>query len=254
MMFRFLFGLSLLLSISTAKEKDSLNVMSTIPAGIFHFPFRTKGLRDSVYLQSFELDQHPVNTEQFLNFLTHHPEFSKTKIKPLFADSQYLSSLSSQPVPTIENKNNPITEVSWYVAKAYCEANGKRLPSTAEWEKVATTIPQGKDSASYYATILDWYARPTLQHKALGTGSANAYGVFDLHGKVWEWTSDFNTSGPITAASKEGKSGSFFCGGAGEATADGVDYATFMRYSFRSSLQPHFSVSSLGFRCAQGPE
>jgi len=78
--------------------------------------------------------------------------------------------------------------------------------------------------------------------------------VFDLHGKVWEWTSDFNAASVLSIQSSEGKGSSFFCGGAGQATADGVDYATFMRYSFRSSLKPNFSVGSLGFRCALGGE
>jgi len=105
--------------------------MAPIPAGIFCYPFRSKGLRDSIYLNAFELDKRPVTVEQFSNFLIQHPEYSKSKIKSVFADSQYLASWSQDPKTTRE-KSEAITEVTWYVAKAYCEEQGKHLPSTAE--------------------------------------------------------------------------------------------------------------------------
>ena len=114
------------------------------------------------------------------------------------------------------------------------------------------TIPEGLDSSAYTAAILDWYARPATPGGDREMGSINAFGVRDLHGKVWEWTSDFNAVGPVNSGFTDGKDAGFFCGGAGQATANGVDYATFMRFSFRSSLKPDFSVGSLGFRCAKG--
>jgi formylglycine-generating enzyme required for sulfatase activity len=103
------------------------------------------------------------------------------------------------------------------------------------------------DSSSYAGLILDWYSKPADYSRPYGSGTRNAFGIRDLHGKVWEWTSDFNSMGPIAGDGGEG----LFCGGTGGALGDRADYAAFMRYSFRSSLKPAYSVSSLGFRCAK---
>jgi formylglycine-generating enzyme len=225
--------------------------MASITSFNYQYPFRSSGARESTFVKSFRIDKYPVTVQSFLNFIKSHPTYSKSRIIPLFSDSLYLSSWENDSTPPLDRLRDPITEVSLYAAKAYCNESGKRLPTTPEWEHIAKTIPLGQDSAKYQADILDWYAKPTMRGKVMGQGSLNAYGVFDLYGKIWEWTSDFNAGGPRTASADQGKADSFFCGGAGQATADGVDYATFMRFSFRSSLKPNFSVGSLGFRCAQ---
>lgn len=225
--------------------------MAEVPGGIYRFPFPNSGVRESTFVKSFRLDKRPVTVAEFLAFVRNNHDYSKTRIKPLFADSLYLFSWTDDFHPPLDRTHDPVTEVSWFAAKAYCVEVGKRLPSTSEWERVAMTIPEGQDSINYVGNILNWYAKPTDHGKVTGDGSVNAFGIRDLHGKVWEWTSDYNSSGPQKSGAKDDKSGSFFCGGAGQATATGVAYPTFMRYSFRSSLKPNFSVGSLGFRCAQ---
>jgi formylglycine-generating enzyme required for sulfatase activity len=75
------------------------------------------------------------------------------------------------------------------------------------------------------------------------------YGISDLHGLVWEWTLDFNSS-LVTGESRGDGSleRSLYCGSGAAGAADFEDYAALMRYAFRSSLEARYAVGNLGFR------
>ena len=228
--------------------------MARIPEGYFIPPFPSggdsAGGQAKIRIPAFHIDAMPVTVGEYLTFLRQHPEWRKSRVKGIFADSAYLRSWKGDLQPSAKNPSAPATQVSWYAAKAYCESEGKRLPSTREWERIAQTVPVGQDSAAYVEQVLEWYGRPASRDAPVGRGSNNAYGVRDLLGKIWEWTSDFNREGPEGLASGD-RNNSFFCGGAARsAKPSGVDYATYMRFAMRSSLKPEFSTSSLGFRCA----
>ena len=73
--------------------------------------------------------------------------------------------------------------------------------------------------------------------------------MFDL---VWEWTDDFNS----IMTTSDSRNGDFddkglFCASAATSAADVLNYASFMRYAFRSSLKANYTVENLGFRCAK---
>ncbi len=232
----------------------SAKPMVLIPGGDYTPPFPASGdssrTSTKIRIPAFRLDATPVTIVEYLAFLQQHSEWRKSKVKRIFADSTYLISWKEDLKPSSKNFSSPVTQVSWYAAKAYCEVEGKRLPGTREWERIAQTIPGGQDSAGYNAQILEWYGRPSSKDSSDGKGSTNAYGVHDLFGKIWEWTSDFNREGPEGMISGD-RNNAFFCGGAaGSAKPSGVDYATYMRFAFRSSLKPEYSTASLGFRCA----
>ena len=88
----------------------------------------------------------------------------------------------------------PVTQVSWFAASAYCEARGARLPRWYEWEFAAAasaTRPDARDDPAWRQQILDWYsksARGALP--VVGASPANYFGIRDLHGVVWEWVED----------------------------------------------------------------
>jgi len=226
--------------------------MAFMPGGEFALPFRGDTAEVRMRVAPFYLDTRAVTQAEYGSFLRTHPGYRRSRIKRLFADKAYLGNWKDDATPPVRALNSPVTHVSWYAAKAYCSEAGKRLPTTAEWEWAAQTLPKGMDSAGFKDSILSWYARPTGDVPGgTGSGSENGYGIRDLFGLVWEWTSDFDAFG-FTGFNQRGvgDSGAFCGSGSTRATKD-ADYATYMRWAFRLSLRPDYTVSSLGFRCAR---
>jgi formylglycine-generating enzyme len=101
--------------------------------------------------------------------------------------------------------------------------------------------------------VMRWYATPapeTLPNA--GSGPANFHDVRDLHGLVWEWTSDFNSA--MVTGDARGDAGlerQLFCGAGAAGARNSTDYPAFMRFGMRSSLKAHYTVHNLGFRCAK---
>jgi formylglycine-generating enzyme required for sulfatase activity len=122
-----------------------------------------------------------------------------------------------------------------------------------QWEYVAGAEFYKKDlkNTSLTQKILDWYSKPDSQQLgAVGSTLKNKYGVYDLHGLIWEWTEDFN-SAMVTGESR-GDSAidrKFYCGGGVVGSSDFKDYVAFMRFAMRSSLKAKYTLSTLGFRC-----
>src|SRR5690606_35888972 len=122
----------------------------------------------------------------------------------------------------------PVTEVSWFAAKAYCESVGKRLPTMDEWEYVAAASRTARDASRDPAFIIELLALYTTRRgdelPVAGSGAPNAYGVRDLHGVVWEIVADFNSI--MVADDSRGTSGSgerdhqLYCAGAAIGAAD----------------------------------
>lgn len=225
--------------------------MARIPAGVYIPPFTGAEGPIRKEVAPFLLDRRQVNTAEYLAFVRRHPAWAKSRVKRLFADTAYLAGWSGDFSPPSGPPDQPVTRVSWFAAKAYCADAGKRLPTTAEWERVVKEIPAGEDSAGYAARILEWYSRPAgSEPPGDAAGARNAFGVRGLFGSIWEWTSDFNVSGPAGRGETSAADASFFCGGAAGAALPGTDYATFMRFAYRSSLKPDFALAGLGFRCA----
>lgn len=205
----------------------------------------------------FLIDTVPVTNLQFLGFVQQASNWRKDGIPPLFAEGSYLShwsQINRAWQPRSSQNQEAVVNVSWFAAQAYCRARGKRLPSIAEWEFVAMaseSSPDGSTDKHYNQRILDWYAKPSV-NGIIGQTPGNYWGVKDLHGLIWEWTEDFNSnlsSGESRAdASVDTR---LYCAAAGADAVDPSNYAAFMRYGLRSSLQARFALSNLGFRCAK---
>jgi len=87
------------------------------------------------------------------------------------------------------------------------------------------------------------------------SGRPNFWGIRDLHGLVWEWVLDYNST-LVSGDSRSGKSADRlpFCGTGAFTAGDNEDYASFMRLAFRSSLEGRYTTRALGFRCAGDTE
>ena len=85
-----------------------------------------------------------------------------------------------------------------------------------------------------------------------GLQAANAYGVRDLHGLVWEWTGDASSLLIDGDNRKQGDADkSKFCGAGALSMRDRDNYAVLMRVAMLSSLEANDVTANMGFRCAR---
>lgn len=237
---------------------DDDTPMATIPAGSWRPFFPGKDDPERVEVGAFTLDVTPVTVAAYRRFLARNPAFRKGAIPSQLADAGYLGSWRGPLDPGDEGLDAPIREVSWFAARAYCAAVGKRLPTQAQWERAAgasETSADGRDDPTHNAKILAWYGKPASERpRRVGTLPANHFGVRDLHGLQWEWVRDFARA-MVTGESRADSSldRGLFCGAGASGSADPRDYAAFMRFAMRSSLGASDTTRSLGFRCARDP-
>ena len=154
--------------------------------------------------------------------------------------------------------NRPVINVTWDDANAYAQHYGKRLPTEAEWEYACRAGSTGKwcfgDDESRLGEYA-WYSPNSgNQTHPVGQKAANAWGLYDMHGNVWEWCSDWydsgyyavspanNPQGPASGTYRAMRGGTYsnFYGG------DGDD----LRSGHREAGNPAVDSDTFGFRCA----
>ncbi|WP_339133156.1 MAG: formylglycine-generating enzyme family protein [Candidatus Electrothrix sp. GW3-4] len=157
----------------------------------------------------------------------------------------------------------PVVDVSWQDANNYCDwlsmVTGRpyRLPTEAEWEYGCRA---GTDTLYFFgndARFLDeyaWYAENAgnMTHP-VGRKKANAWGLHDLYGNVWEWCADsykkdYYTELPMNnpAGAEHGGAGRVLRGGSWDSGERSI------HSSFRFRLSPGLRIIRVGFRVAQG--
>ena len=158
----------------------------------------------------------------------------------------------------------PVTDVSWNDSQDFIKklnaktSGGYRLPTEAEWEyacRAGTTTVYSvgnritKADANYGE---DFYRESNIENNVVvGSYKPNAFGLYDMHGNVWEWCEDWfsaysagavmDPKGPATGESRVLRGGSFK---EGEAR---------VRASHRADHTPTFRDDYLGFRLARTP-
>ncbi len=249
-----LFLASICLLLSLAGKSQVNPKMNKVTGGTFIPLYGADS--SGVYVTDFLLDTYPITNQQYLFFVKKHPKWKKSKVIKLFADGNYLYKWKHD---TILGKNvNPqgaATTISWYAAKDYCACQGKRLPTMDEWEYAAMaskTKANAQQDSIFNRMIIESYELPKTYRNKIGSTYQNYWGIWDMHGLVWEWTSDFN-SVLISGESRQDvdTERNLFCGSASINASNLMDYAAFMRYAFRGSIKANYNIQTLGFRCAK---
>jgi len=161
----------------------------------------------------------------------------------------------------VDRGDHPVVHVSWNDAAAYTAWAGKRLPTEAEWEYAARgglegkRFPWGDEPAACNIFRGRFPDRPT---EVVGTvpaadGTANAFGVRNAVGNVWEWCADWfsaayyaesprdDPAGPASGAERVMRGGSYLCHDS---------YCRRYRVAARTSNTPDASAGNVGFRNA----
>jgi formylglycine-generating enzyme required for sulfatase activity len=214
--------------------------------------------RDSlkVIINDFQMDVYPVTNQDYLKFVKENPKWKRSKVIRLFADKSYLIKWESDiTIGSNQLLNAPVTNISWFAANDYCTCQGKRLPTIDEWEYVAMANETQSDARTietYNEYILSWYEKPKTFNNEIGSTFKNYWNIYDLHGLVWEWTSDFNSVLVSGESRKDVDNDSnLFCGSGAIGATDLMNYAAFMRYAIRGSVKAKYTMQNLGFRCVK---
>jgi formylglycine-generating enzyme len=228
--------------------------MVRVPAGSY-LPHYSRD-RALVPVAAFQMDRYPVTRQDFLEFVKARPAWRRSEIKPLFAAAGYLGDWRSDlDHGGPDRARLPVTNVSWFAAKSFCEWQGKRLPTTHEWEYVAAASEDRRDASgdSAFLQRLVELSTRRLPARSVGSGFRNAFGVWDMHGLVGEWVLDFNN----VAVSDDSRAARgehdrlLYCAAGGMAATNPSNYAAFMRFAMRSGLDGRSTLGSLGFRCVR---
>lgn len=208
------------------------------------------------YVETFLIDERPVTNQEYLEFVKKNPQWQRSNVKRIFTDSTYLKDWESDlEIPKGSRPDAPVVYISWFAAKAYATAAGKRLPTLDEWEFVAMAdeeVPNARERKSYNNKILNLYLIKDRQFNPVMQSPPNYWGVYNMFDLIWEWTDDFN-SVLVTGDSRTGdyNDKNLVCAGGATNATDVMNYAAFMRFGLRISLKADYTVSTLGFRCAK---
>jgi formylglycine-generating enzyme required for sulfatase activity len=226
-------------------------IMAYIPAGIVtlgsNVDYEFARPINSVSLEAFYIDQTEVTNSMYASCVAAGRckapyDLSSNTIQEYYGNPQYAKF--------------PVSQVTWQDAVSYCTWVGARLPTEAEWEKAARGGVNGK--------VYPWGDETPVCTRGAGNGAQfsacnnantapvasfgmNAYGIYDMTGNVWEWTSSLFKPYPYSAT--DGREDTNANGSRvlrGGSSCD-PDITLTYRYYGNLSDPGHYCI---GFRCA----
>ncbi|MBM4128483.1 MAG: formylglycine-generating enzyme family protein, partial [Nitrospira sp.] len=214
-------------------------------------------LTKAFYLGRYEVTQEQfegqmrVNRSRFAKFVAPTVEaLMKDGSTKSEAQEKVKSWVAPQPASDAKGKEWPVESVSWDDCAAFCKKAGFRLPTEAEWEyacRAGTRTPRYGELGE-----IAWYNKNSNDEtKAVGTKQANALGLHDMLGNVWEWVNDWygDYSADAQTNPQGPASGSFRVLRGGGWSSSSHD----CRASGHYYDNPDFSISFIGFRVARFP-
>jgi len=259
--------------------KDPFKNMRKIPSGNFHMGSTFENVKENLaeckkhdrtcalwwfedempyrqlHVDNYWIDIYETTNGEYLDFVLatgHRPALDET----CETDSCWSGNLWKDKTFHVSVANQPVTQVSWHDADAYCRWRGKRLPTEAEWEKAARGpngryYPWGKASPKKRATYKrKWKGKFTMTNVGSYPRGVSYYGIHDMAGNVWEWVNDWyernyyrksplrNPKGPGKGYFKITRGGSW------------VNFADTLRTTLRRWSLPDVRFNDTGFRCA----
>lgn len=174
---------------------DAILEMVAIPGGDFAMGETIFPYQQTVTAPSFFMGKYPITQRQWRVIASRQDLIVKQTLEPNPAHFRNCS----------DSDNRPVEQVSWYDAVEFCARlskltnRGYRLPSEIEWEyacKAGTNTPfyfgekiteelVNHDSADHFFSGRE-------QTTPVGQFPPNSFGLYDMHGNVWEWCNDIH--------------------------------------------------------------
>ncbi|MFM7072808.1 MAG: formylglycine-generating enzyme family protein, partial [Planctomycetota bacterium] len=138
----------------------------------------------------YEHPRHPVRITPFLLQTT-----PVTRRQYALFDARYEAVEAAFLSQEANASESPAIDISWYDAFVFALWSGGRLPTEAEWEFACRAGMETRYSFGDDVALLGeygWYAHNSgSTTHAVGQRKSNKWGLYDMHGNVWEWCSDW---------------------------------------------------------------
>jgi len=211
----------------------------------------------TVFLDAFWIDQTEVTNEMYVAFLNAQGNQQEGGVAWLELDDEdaYIEFEDGVFKPKEGAEQQPVSEVTWFGANAYCKWAGRRLPTEAEWEKAARgnqrgQYPWGEEQPLSFRLNFDQQVSNRIPVGSYPQG-ASPYGALDMAGNVEEWVNDWfdpayyrNSPPRNPLGPRQPRRDRILRGGSWYDTAYEV------RSTYRNKDLPTESVDDRGFRCA----
>lgn len=234
---------------ATFKDCDDCPEMVVIPSGTFMM-----GTKDDPFAKipspNDEQPQHAVSIRSF--------SIGKYEV----TQEQWYSVMGNTP-SNFKGRTLPVMQVSWNDTQEFIQKlnakTGKtyRLPTEAEWEYTARAGSQTEfsfgDNENDLGRYAWFYGNSSFQTHPVGEKQPNAFGLFDMHGNVWEWTQDCWHENYVGAPND---SSAWMQGDCSRRVLRGGSWNSLPRYlrsAFRSGYSTAFRNVNYGFRVARTP-
>jgi len=231
----------------------------------------------SVTVNDFRISTHVITNEQYAVFLNANSigadgfflsgDYPDHKlIYESSGDEDWgLHFTENRWTPVTGYKDYPAAQVTWYGAAAFAAFAGGRLPSEAEWEYACRAGKSGpfntgnclsNTQANYsweapYNSCINTVTVGLIKPQEAGLYPPNAFGMYDMHGNVWEWCNDWygeystanqtDPTGPATGTQKVLRGGGY------------TNYARYCRSASRFKHLPESHYPYVGFRIVTLP-